>query len=88
MKRKKRKKETKDKEDINDEEDEIVEEIDSIDVVEEKREIYTASDRLTSSKEKMIVDEIDMFNDNTYWRNNDSLKNKELIEELLNDFGK
>jgi len=75
---------------VNEEiEDEIEEEIISLELSDEKNDTEKIEKSpLISSKDKVIVDEIDMFSDNNYWKTNESLKNAEFIEELLSDYGK
>ena len=63
-------------------EEEIIEEITHFDINEKERDIA----KLSGSKEKIIVDEIEMFNDNNYWHLNSDLLNKEFLNDVINEF--
>jgi len=63
-------------------EDEIEEEICSLEISDEKKE----KNPLITSKDKVIVDEMEMFSDSNYWKNNENLKNVEFVDELMTDY--
>ena len=65
-------------------EEEIIEEISQIDFNEYIKE--KEKNNINNSKERVIVDEIEMFNDNIYWHLDSNLSNKELLNDIIHEF--
>ena len=64
--------------------EEIVEDIMNVELVDKKE--GSSSGSLTISKDRVVVDEIDMFSDNNYWNVDANLNNNALLDDILNDF--
>ena len=46
----------------------------------------TKSHENISTPLKLIVDEIEMYTDNNYWKTNDLLKDNNLLNDIIYDF--